>query len=100
VPCACSGALLQVSKNAVSVAAPQGRESFPARTARVDVSEQVSQAFLSRKVEPEYPEEARSKHVEGSVVLRAEISKAGDLEELTVVKGNELLIPPAVAAVR
>lgn len=67
---------------------------------RVRVSESVSQAFLYKKVSPEYPPEARKRHIEGQVVLKAEISKEGDITSLIVVSGDPVLVPAALDAVR
>ena len=45
---------------------------------------------------PVYPKEARHKHIEGTVMLRARITKAGDLQDITVLKGNPIFVPEAV----
>jgi len=68
--------------------------------ARVRVSEKVSQLFLLTKVAPQYPDEARAKHIEGSVVLQSEISPEGAVENLMVVSGDPLLIAAATDAVK
>jgi protein TonB len=49
---------------------------------------------------PVYPSIARAAHVSGAVVLRAVISKNGEMERLTVVSGPEMLRSSAVAAVQ
>lgn len=67
---------------------------------RVRISEKVSQLFIVTKVNPEYPEEARAKHVEGFVVMRAAISKEGVVESLNVLSGDSLLAPAATTAVK
>ena len=59
----------------------------------------VSEAFNIKKVQPSYSEEARQKHIQGKVVMKAEISQTGDVEELTVISGDPLLNPAAVDAV-
>jgi TonB family protein len=55
---------------------------------------------LKTRVNPVYPAEAKAKHVEGTVVLRAIISKTGEIENLTVESGPELLQQAAVDAVK
>jgi periplasmic protein TonB len=60
----------------------------------------VSQAFLYRKVPPEYPAEARKQHAEGRVVLKVVISKEGDVTKLIVISGNPVLVPAALDAVK
>lgn len=42
----------------------------------------------------------RQAHVEGPVVLKALIGTTGDVEDLTLVSGPELLVPAAMEAVR
>ena len=70
------------------------------RPIRVRVSQKVSEAFISRKVQPQYPQEAREKQIQGLVVLKAEISKEGDVTELMLVSGHPLLAPAAIEAVK
>ena len=67
---------------------------------RVRISQMVSDAFVIRKIQPAYPDEARRQHVHGNVVLKAEISHTGDVSELTVVSGDPLLAPSALEAVK
>jgi protein TonB len=67
---------------------------------RIRVSEKVSQIFLLKKVEPQYPQEARDKRIQGPVVMRAEISKEGDVTDLQVVTGDPLLATAAVDAAK
>jgi len=52
------------------------------------------------RVQPIYPPLARQARIQGSVELRAIISKAGTIENLTVVSGHPLLIRSAIDAVR
>jgi len=67
---------------------------------KVRVSEKISQGMIVHKVQPKYPKEARKKHIEGPVVLQATISRAGDVIGLNVVKGDPLLVPSALVAVK
>lgn len=60
----------------------------------------VSGGLLLTKVEPEYPEAALKKRVEGSVLLTAVIDAKGDVEDVRVSSGDPLLAPAAVVAVR
>jgi protein TonB len=57
------------------------------------------EANLIRRVQPTYPPLARSARVSGSVEFRAKISKEGNIEDLTVVRGHPLLINAAREAV-
>jgi protein TonB len=74
--------------------------SAPAEPLRVRISQKVSDSLIVKKVLPAYPKEARRKHIEGNVVMRAEINTAGDVTDLTVVSGDPLLAPAALEAVR
>lgn len=69
------------------------------RSQRIRISQQVSQTLIVSKVQPQYPEEARAKHIEGSVIMRAEISKQGSVESLKVLSGDPLLASAATEAV-
>jgi len=70
------------------------------RPASVKVSSGVSAGLLLKKVVPIYPADARAAHIQGTVVLRAEISKEGDIADLELVDGPIELAGSAVAAVR
>lgn len=67
---------------------------------RVRVSEKISQTLLVAKVPPHYPDEARAKHIEGSVVLVTEISPEGAVESMKMVSGDPLLATAATDAVK
>ena len=68
------------------VAAPQ----------RVRVSQGVSQGLLVKKVQPTYPPLARQARIQGTVVLQAEISKDGTIENLRLSSGHPMLAPAAI----
>ncbi|MGA8439742.1 MAG: energy transducer TonB [Candidatus Sulfotelmatobacter sp.] len=51
-------------------------------------------------VNPVYPADARSAHIQGTVVLQAEISKTGDIKDLELVDSPIELAASAVDAVR
>lgn len=52
------------------------------------------------RVQPTYPPLARQARIQGSVELRAIISKAGMIENLVVVSGHPMLVKSAIEAVR
>ena len=56
--------------------------------------------MLLKKVNPEYPEEARRGRIQGTVVLHVLISKAGDIARIEVVSGDPLLAPEAIRVVK
>src|SRR5499427_47066 len=67
---------------------------------RVRVSSGVSQGLLIRKVPPTYPPLARQARIQGTVILQAQISKTGDIENLTLISGHPMLAPAAIEAVK
>jgi protein TonB len=67
---------------------------------RVRVSQGVTQGLLTRNVQPQYPPLARQARIQGSVVLRALISKTGQIENLEVVSGHPMLTSSAIQAVK
>ena len=67
---------------------------------RVRVSGGVSQGLLIRKVPPTYPPLARQARIQGVVVLQAQISKEGNIENLQLISGHPMLAPAAIEAVK
>jgi protein TonB len=55
---------------------------------------------LIYRVQPIYPSIARQARIQGTVELRAIISKAGTIEQLVVVRGHPMLVTSAIEAVR
>jgi protein TonB len=55
---------------------------------------------LIYRVQPVYPPLARQARVQGSVELRATISRSGTIENLIVVRGHPMLLAAAIDAVR
>jgi periplasmic protein TonB len=67
---------------------------------RVRVSSGVVSGLLLRKVNPTYPPLARQARIQGTVVLQAQISKTGDIENLQLLSGHPMLAPAAIEAVK
>jgi protein TonB len=67
---------------------------------RVRVSQGVTQGLVLRKVNPTYPPLARQARIQGQVLLQAEISKTGDIENLHLISGHPMLAPAAIEAVK
>jgi len=67
---------------------------------RVRVSQGVSQGLIIKKVQPAYPPLARSARIQGQVILQAEISKDGSIENLHLISGHPMLAPAAIEAVK
>jgi len=79
---------------------PQSPTEQPQLPKQVRVSQGVTQGLLITRVQPEYPKKALKKHLQGTVVMQAVISQTGDIKDLKVVSGDELLVPSAVKAVK
>jgi len=71
----------------------------PAMTKPLPVSHWAEGNLIFR-VQPVYPALARQARIQGSVQLRAIISKAGTIENLAVVSGHPMLVKSAIDAVR
>jgi periplasmic protein TonB len=67
---------------------------------RVRVSQGVSTGLLVRKVNPNYPPLARQARIQGQVLLQAEISKDGSIQNLRLISGHPMLAPAAIEAVK
>src|ERR1700719_1939125 len=67
---------------------------------RIRVSSGVSTGLLIKKVTPNYPQLAKQARIQGSVVLQAEISKEGTIQNLQLISGHPMLAPAAIEAVK
>jgi len=67
---------------------------------RVRVSQGVTQGLVLRRIQPNYPPLARQARIQGAVVLQAEISKGGDIQNLRLISGHPMLAPAAIEAVK
>src|SRR5208283_2498931 len=57
---------------------------------RVRVSSGVQSGLLIRKVNPAYPPLARQARIQGVVILQAQISKDGNIENLQLISGHPM----------
>jgi TonB family protein len=67
---------------------------------KISVSGGVMAGMILTKVQPVYPTEAKEKHVQGTVVLAAEIGMDGHIDQLLVIQGPEPLQKAAYDAVK
>jgi TonB family protein len=67
---------------------------------RVRVGANVLAANLVSKVDPVYPALAKQARIQGVVVVEAQISKGGNVENLQVISGHPLLVQAAIEAVK
>ena len=78
--------------------AQQPTDAAPAGTTRIPAGIMAG-ALLTHKT-PEYPKKAKRKHISGTVVLHAVITKEGTIAEITPLSGPEILANSAIEAVR
>jgi len=67
---------------------------------RIRVSSGVTQGLVIHKVDPVYPQIAKTARVQGTVILAAVIGKDGTIQNLHVVSGHPLLTNAAMEAVK
>jgi protein TonB len=67
---------------------------------RVRVSQGVTSGLLIVHPQPTYPPLAKQARISGAVVLQAEISKDGSIQNLHVISGHPMLIQNALEAVK
>lgn len=63
-------------------------------------SKEAEDNLQVKTLTPDYPPEAKAKGIEGTVRLRVVIDERGTVVDTTVISGNPLLIPPAIALVK
>ena len=73
--------------------------SPPATVRQIRVSHMM-EGNLIHRLQPVYPPLARQARIQGTVVLRAIISREGRIENLQVLSGHPILVPAAIEAVR
>lgn len=67
---------------------------------RIRVSGNVQAAKLGQRVDPEYPKEAKKKHLEGNVRIRILVDNDGSVIKADALSGHHILAKAAIAAVR
>lgn len=94
------GLAFGLSQDQAPASAGQSAVPHPDLPQRVRVSNGVMQGLMVTKVAPKYPEKARKKRIQGTVVMHAIISKAGDIATVELVSGHPMLAPAAMDAVK
>jgi protein TonB len=67
---------------------------------RVQVSSAEMGKLLMKRVPPEYPEKARSQWLQGTVMLRATVSREGNVIDVSVISGDRELSKAALRAAK
>jgi TonB family protein len=60
----------------------------------------AAQGSLLRRIEPEYPEEARKQRIQGAVIVDVRIGRDGAVQDVKLVSGHPLLADAAITAVK
>jgi TonB family protein len=71
-----------------------------AQDATVEVSSANANEHILKKIDPEYPPLAKAARIQGKVLLKATISKDGDVSAVNIVSGHPMLAPSAIQAVK
>ena len=74
--------------------------SAPVPAKIVELTPDAASGSLLGRVEPEYPEQALARRVQGPVLLSVRISREGAVQDVKLISGDPLLANAAVAAVR
>jgi TonB family protein len=82
------------------IVSSEPRSPHVASPTHIRVAQSVMRSFLITKVNPSYPPEAERQHVDGTVVLRINIDKNGNISTVEPVTGHPLLVPAAIDAVK
>ncbi len=94
----------KTTTNGYAITGPGSKSSTdpgtPLPAQRVRISQGVATGLITSKVQPSYPEEARTARIQGSVALNAVINQTGDIVSVTLVSGHPLLAPAALEAVK
>jgi protein TonB len=72
----------------------------PIPPTRIRVSGAVMESLIIHKVDAEYPEEARTMHATGNVMVEITIDRKGNVTRAVLVKGNPVLAEAAENAVK
>src|SRR5438552_2363926 len=64
------------------------------------ISPEIAKDYLIQRVEPQYPEAARSQHIQGPVTLDVVVDEDGKVQNVKVVSGDSALAPAAVDSVQ
>src|SRR5262249_747896 len=79
---------------------PVNTAASGAKPTRIRVSQGVLSGMIVRRVQSQYPADAKDARIQGSVVLGVVINKTGDVESVKLINGDPLLAPAAIDAVK
>ncbi len=85
------------AKNPVQPAAERTQIGAPSV---VRISADTAKQFITQRVEPEYPAEARAQGIQGSVILDTLVGQDGTVQNFAAIRGDPQLAAAAATAVR
>jgi TonB family protein len=74
--------------------------ALPVLSSPVLILEDVANALLLRRVDPEYPSEARDRRIQGTVVMKVIVGKDGSVERVSRIAGDSQLALATATAMR
>jgi protein TonB len=95
-----AGGVLGGVLGGMGTATPVVRAAPPKPTGPARISGGVMAGSIIQKTQPIYPPIAKAAHVSGTVVLHAIISKTGQIVNLQVISGPQMLQSAALDAVK
>jgi TonB family protein len=98
VPSRIAAAHDQLSADQTTQDVPTNESVAPARP--VLISEDVANTYLLRRIEPDYPSEARNQRIQGTLVMKVIVGKDGLVERVSRVEGDSQLAVAAATAIR
>jgi len=87
-------------EDAASKQPPSAVRSDDVRTPDLKISPEIANEYLTHRVEPEYPEAARVRGIQGPVVLDVIVGKDGEVQQVSSVQGDAKLAAAAADAIR
>jgi len=71
----------------------------PGSDGELPLAPEIAKQYVAERVEPQYPESARSQGIQGSVMVGIIVGKNGSVRTLTPINGNPELMPAAMQAI-
>jgi TonB family protein len=78
----------------------RGKVVYRSDPANLDSEPASTPQGLIHRVEPRYPESAKAQHLQGNVVLDAQVLGDGTVGNISIVRGDPLLVEAATQAVK
>jgi len=87
-------------QSATAAAIQPAAERSQLRTPPLRISPDTAKQYITQRVEPEYPADARERGIQGPVVLDALVGEDGAVQKFAAIRGDPQLAAAAATAVR